>query len=564
MNVLTKAFRFRKPIPSFASTSRLYASHTMGKDRFRKSGAKRQKTSTGSTRLEGSNEETLAFETKAFRNQFLGHDGHQFERPSSSQTSEGLPQPLTNVEVTIRELSSTGDGLGTSTRSETIYVVPFALPGDVINATVIRHLPEGYSLARYESVVTAGPKRDGSLAKCKYFTQCGGCQFQMLAYGDQLAHKKGIVEAAYRNFSSLAPEAVPTVNNTLGSPRQYGYRTKLTPHFDAPPKSVARKAKEAGRPVFDALPPIGFMRKGRRTTMDIEECPIGTESVRQGLTRERAFVRENLTSYKKGATILLRESTTRTPLHTAPNRRETSVSPKDNGDAYEEQKVCITDSNAIAKEYVDGFVFENKAGAFFQNNNSILPSFVQYIRSNILGPADGRESSISYLVDAYCGSGLFTVTLSSLFSASTGIDIDEHSIAAAKRNAQLNNVQNANFTAATASAIFNGMSMPADKTVVVIDPPRKGCDEEFLNQLLRFAPRRVVYVSCNVHTQARDVGFLVEGKKNARYGIESLQGFDFFPQTSHVEAVAILQRVDDSPEVVAEAKVPSHTDAEKC
>ena len=124
----------------------------------------------------------------------------------------------------------------------------------------------------------------------------------------------------------------------------------------------------------------------------------------------------------------------------------------------------------------------------------------------------------------------------------------------------------------------------ADRTVVILDPPRKGCDADFLAQLLRFGPRRVVYVSCNVHTQARDVGILVrghagegegegggngegkgeqaqaegqglgdgnregEGAKRTRYEIESLRGFDFFPQTSHVEGVAVLNRVEASTE----------------
>ena len=104
------------------------------------------------------------------------------------------------------------------------------------------------------------------------------------------------------------------------------------------------------------------------------------------------------------------------------------------------------------------------------------------------------------------------------------------------------------------------MTFPPNETVVVIDPPRKGCDPDFLRQLLNYAPKRVVYVSCNVHTQARDVGFLVEGMiretpygirqgAKVRYEIESLRGFDFFPQTSHVEGVAFLDRATMAEEV---------------
>ena len=125
-----------------------------------------------------------------------------------------------------------------------------------------------------------------------------------------------------------------------------------------------------------------------------------------------------------------------------------------------------------------------------------------------------------------------------------GIDISEASIAAAEMNATANNVKNASFMAADAARLFDKISFPADETAVVIDPSKKGCDDDFLKQLLRFGPQRIVYVSCNVHTQARDVGVLVEGKGGARYEIESLQGFDFFPQTGQVESVAILSRVE--------------------
>ena len=89
---------------------------------------------------------------------------------------------------------------------------------------------------------------------------------------------------------------------------------------------------------------------------------------------------------------------------------------------------------------------------------------------------------------------------------------------------------------------WHDVPFPADQTLVVIDPPRKGASLDFLEQLMRFGPKRVVYVSCNVHTQARDVGLLVKGNGEWRYAIESVRGFDFFPQTGHVEGVAFLDR----------------------
>ena len=213
---------------------------------------------------------------------------------------------------------------------------------------------------------------------------------------------------------------------------------------------------------------------------------------------------------------------------------------------FHEEKTCITDQNAIATEYIDQYAFNNTAGAFFQNNNSILPRFTTYIRDHILPAPSHTAIPIRYLIDAYCGSGLFTITLSSLFSASTGIDIAPPAIKAAHENAKSNNIANATFMTADASALFVKVTYPPEETVVVVDPPRKGCDANFLEQLLLFGPRRVVYVSCNVHTQARDVGLLVEGKGGARYDLESLRGFDFFPQTGHVEGVAVLNRVEEA------------------
>ncbi|MCJ1383147.1 tRNA(m5U54)methyltransferase [Xylographa soralifera] len=509
------------------------------------------------------------------------------------------PERFTEIEVRISALSSTGDGLGLSENSDHVYVVPFTVPGDVVQVKVVNYFAsDHYTLTDFVKVLQPSLRRDDTRVKCQYFSRCSGCQFQMLSYDDQLSQKKTIIESAYKNFSNLPSELVPKIGATIGSPLQYGYRTKLTPHFDGPPGRHGRGPRKDGteRQGFTEVPPIGFMLKGMRRTIDIEDCPIGTDAVRLGMVRERARVANEISTYKRGATILLRESTTRKPLDsTEAPQIPPAVTATQNGDvdgningidetsktdlsgmdlvppnteavettatgnnrpiAYEE-KSCITDSNAVATEYIDSFVFHNTAGSFFQNNNSILPRFTAYIRDHILPPNSPSEKPIRYLIDAYCGSGLFTVTLSSLFSASTGIDISSASIASAHQNAKANNIDNATFMAADASALFAEVAYPSEETVVVIDPPRKGCDDNFLRQLLHFGPRRVVYVSCNVHTQARDVGVLVEGKDGCRYSLASLRGFDFFPQTSHVEGVAILNRVGELEKEVGAEVIP--------
>ncbi|MCJ1370918.1 tRNA(m5U54)methyltransferase [Loxospora ochrophaea] len=523
--------------------------------------AKRRKVKPKAV-TEGSNEEILLADVRnllgALSSKNAENEGNEDEETSKTTlTSHTPPERFTQVEVEIVDLSSTGDGLGFSLNSDHVYVVPFTAPGDVVQAKTVTYVAQhNYTLTDFISVTKSSPRRDESLIRCPYFSRCSGCQFQMLAYEEQLIHKKQVVEKAFRNFSTLTPELVPPIGATVGSPMQYGYRTKLTPHFDGPPGSLTRREKRKGdqRAGFKDVPPIGFMLKGTRKTIDIEDCPIGTDALREGMKSERERVSDEIANYKKGATLLLRENTLRIPESeifdkNTKNDSGQAIIPADAGDEpavqrkYLVKKTCITDFNATATKYIDDFVFSNTAGAFFQNNNSILPTFTAYVRDHIFPrEADEDTQQIKYLVDAYCGSGLFTVTLSSIFSSSIGIDISGESIQAAHRNAKANKISNAKFVTADAAEIFKEVTFSSDETVVVIDPPRKGCDDAFLGQLLHFGPRRIVYVSCNVHTQARDVSVLVEGKGGATYDLESLRGFDFFPQTGHVEGVAVLRR----------------------
>ncbi|KAI1359597.1 S-adenosyl-L-methionine-dependent methyltransferase [Xylaria arbuscula] len=545
-----------------------------GKKRHNKKARKRERDmQTGST------EEVLAFDIRDLRASLTGsEETAETETAPATVEDESLPAPGSEILLNVVELSSTGDALAVQkdSSSKQIYVLPFAVPGDTVKAKVYRHLrEEGYTVADFISVVSPAPIRDDSRVQCPYFSKCSGCQFQMLDYADQLAHKKRIVERAFAHFSELPPELIPVIGDTIGSPLQYSYRTKLTPHFDGP--AGPRRNNTAK---FTQRPDIGFMLKGKRTTLDIEDCPIATDAVRQGMKSERERMDRDFANYKKGATILLRESTKRVPKNSPPSEIEEAekalssnpVVVKTETETHVDYKTCVTDNNGTSTEYIGDYVFHNPAGSFFQNNNSILPVFTDYIRQHILPPSSSSPSTttttpspanppIKYLIDAYSGSGLFTITLSSLFQGSTGIDIAESSIQFASTNARANNLppSQANFIAADAGELFKSITYPADETVVVLDPPRKGCDASFLKQLLQFAPRRVVYVSCNVHTQARDIGVLVRGiegeagegqregekerGKGARYTIESLRGFDFFPQTGHVEGVAVLNRV---------------------
>jgi len=519
----------------------------------------------------------------------------------------------TELELEIEELSSTGDGLAYSKEHKHVIVVPFAVPGDRVLARTYPQVPNHlYTLADNVQLLSPSEKREGVTPACQYFGKCSGCQLQMLSYEDQLRHKKTIVEKAFRQFSNLEPSLIPLVGDTVGSPIQYGYRTKLTPHFT----TESRTRKENRGTETSGPPKIGFNEKGRRSVMDIEQCPIGTPVINEGMKLERSRIHKTFASRKLGMTILLRETTKRTALPN-PAAESAAVTDGSSGKEKSESKKAVTappapvsasaseNTNDTATyvvpyehplkteltftparpimihtyathqdvktyttvhsdattEYVGNVTFRTLANSFFQNNNSILPTFINYVRQQCTPPKSSSSSSspseppIKYLLDAYCGSGLFAVSLAPAFSSVLGIDVDTQGIEAARGNALSNNVPNAGFVAADAGTLFLDVPFPPDQSLLILDPPRKGASQDFLQQLCDFGPRRVIYVSCNVHTQARDVGLLVQGFGGRwRYEVESLRGFDFFPQTGHVEGVCVLSRV--SGDVEAEDKDP--------
>ncbi|KAF3913015.1 hypothetical protein ABW21_db0202427 [Orbilia brochopaga] len=424
-----------------------------------------------------------------------------------SQSEE--PQ-FTSVEVTINKLSSTGDGLGTSKDGKRIYVVPFTVPGDTVTARAVKNFPEYTTTDLIEVTKPSQDRKD-----------------------DLLAHKRKVIEKAMSNYSNLDPSLIPTIGEVMSSPLSQGYRTKLTPHFDGP--------RKGGFKVDDPIPMIGFQSKGRRHVLDIEDCPIGTQVVREGMKSQRHFVKNNLHTYKRGATLLLRESTERISLAALSNNNGTNDS---DGPGYSDSKICITDSKATITEYIDKFKFTFPAGSFFQNNNSILSKFTAFVSEQLDIPLeDGQQQrpTDSYMIDAYCGSGLFSICCGHKFKAILGVDIASQSIESARKNAADNGIHNARFITGNAEAIFADVDFPPNQTSIVIDPPRKGCDELFLEQLLKLRPRRIVYISCNVHTMARDIGWFID-KCDGDYIIEKVGGFDFFPQTHHVEGYAVLSK----------------------
>ncbi|KAL0950528.1 hypothetical protein HGRIS_007336 [Hohenbuehelia grisea] len=453
------------------------------------------------------------------------------------------------IDLDIAAFTSSGEGIGIAQEPKRRWavIVPFSLPGEKVRARIYRN-QRLHSFADFVEVITPNPElRDNTRVQCKHFGACAGCQYQMLSYEKQLDLKRDVVVKAYKNFSDLPDSSMPEIGSTIASPLQYGYRTKLTPHFEAPPK----KLQKTLTPVTGSEKPdwlkIGFNRIGTRNTMDIEECPIATSTIRDALGPTRENIIQNIHTYKRGVSLLLRDSIDTTSAGSDPvSELAESL----------EKHVCVKDHKATIRERVGDLLFEYQAGSFFQNNNSVLIPLTSYVRDAIFAPTPSATAVVStnerptHLVDAYCGSGLFALSLAPHFEIVAGIELSVDSIRFATRNAELNKMPagKCTFRSGDAANIFDSVGeFPPERTVLVIDPPRKGCDERFLSQLLAFRAAKVVYVSCNVHTQARDIGAIVgrtagepDGK---RYVLESLRGFDLFPQTAHVESVAVLKLV---------------------
>ncbi|KAG0197203.1 tRNA(m5U54)methyltransferase [Mortierella sp. GBA30] len=467
------------------------------------------------------------------------------------------PPPFQNfeeLEVTIGSLAQSGEGLALlpDRGDGWVLVVPFVVPGEKVKARVYRH-NWGYSHADLVDVIEPAENRIAENdILCKYFGKCAGCQLQHISYADQMKFKRQVVENAFKNYASKYFASLPEVDPVSQSPIQSKYRTKITPHFEA----LNPKHQSAGvsQPVQ-----IGFMQAGKRRILDIEECPIATPVVNEGMKTMRAEVQKNIASYKKGATMLLRESN---PISSEAKLTEPPTT----------TKICITDHKETITEWVGKFRFDYPAGSFFQNNNAILPSLIGYVQqqlhlplstataapptesSSSSTPSDHASTSprlnhgIQYLVDAYCGSGLFAITCHEGFKKVLGVEISAASISCATNNLVLNKLSTDTtaFHLDDADKIFAHIDFPASETALIIDPPRKGCSDEFLDQMVAFLPARVVYVSCNVQTQARDLQGLLDrcaAKGLPGYKVEAIRGFDLFPQTRHVEGVMTLTRL---------------------
>ncbi len=383
------------------------------------------------------------------------------------------------IELVIDSLTNLGSGVGRV--DGWVVFVPFALPGETVRARVHRN---DKNCSHADLLEVLAPSLDRVTPQCPLFGDCGGCQYQHLDYQKQLDWKTRQVGELMKHMAGV----VFPVNQCLTTEQTWQYRSKITPHFDGPRDGEIRS--------------IGFLANGQRFRLvDVPQCTIAMKAINDALPGIRDGIRARANSFKRGSTVLIRAT----------------------GDGVE------TDFKATATERVGELTFQFIAGDFFQNNPFILPLFTGYV-------AKQAAVGARFLVDAYCGSGLFALTLAKHFEKVSGVEVSETSCEWARKNAAANGIGNATFLTASAEDIFASISFPAAETAVVIDPPRKGCTPEFIEQLLKFSPARLVYVSCDPATQVRDLKLLSEGG----YQLADVQPFDLFPHTRHLECVMTL------------------------
>ena len=385
------------------------------------------------------------------------------------------------LELLISDVTNLGVGIGRD--KEWVIQVPYCWPGEKVRVRIFRN-HSNYSQADLIEVIT--PSDDRMDPVCKLHGVCGGCQYQGARYETQLQWKHKQVENSLVRLGNLS---VP-VKSVIPSPKAFGYRSKLTPHY------------QGGRQGDDLT--IGFLRNGsRRALVDVSHCPIATDAINDALPEARETLRK-APKRKKGGTLLLRHVI----------------------------EGVVTDHKQLVSEKVGDLIFHFRAGEFFQNNPYILPQLVEYVVTQ----ANADQNSL--LVDAYCGGGLFGLSAASRFQQVVGIEISREGFEGARTNAKLNRIENAQFFLGDASSIFQEVKEYSGSAALVIDPPRRGCDPDFLKQAIDFSPNTIVYVSCEPATQARDTQVLIE----AGYRAIEAQPFDLFPQTRHVENVLTLVR----------------------
>jgi 23S rRNA (uracil1939-C5)-methyltransferase len=383
------------------------------------------------------------------------------------------------MEIWIERILPGGVGLGHA-EGKTVFV-SLAAPGDHVRVRVERE--QGNVLfASVVEVLTPSPVRVEP--PCPYFGRCGGCDFQQLTYEAQLAAKAGIISDCLQRIARL--DHVPNIV-VHPSPDNWRYRVRATWQID-------QEKRE-----------IGYYERGSRRVCDVEYCAVLMPELQETLEHVRAADRKEFPPDLKHLDAVAGEN----GVSLAPPFAE-----------FETNELSLRVGNEV---------YQYNAEAFFQINPALLPELIEFALSDI-----GGETAL----DLYCGVGLFTLPLARRFAKVVGVEANAVAARFAKRNLQQAGLTNARVVTETVAGWTRANAHKDAIDFVLLDPPRAGAESVVIKGMLDLNAARISYVSCDPATLARDLKKLIAGG----YTIDSIAGFDLFPQTHHVETVVLLRR----------------------
>ena len=453
--------------------------------------------------------------------------------------------------VAIRDLGVHGEGIG-SVDGFTVFV-PGALPGETVTAEIIL-LKKSYALGKLLSIEQESPFR--VVPECPVYENCGGCQLSHLTYEGQLDMKYRRVKDV---IERIAGESGNLVRPVLPAAHPFAYRNKM-----AVPAGLV-KGKAA----------LGCYRQGSHDIIPVSSCAIQKEENNRLLRFARRFI-------EKYGISVYDEKTRKGSLRHVLGRV---------GDGGKMMAVLVTASEILPEEkrWIEEIKKELPEVVSLWHNiqsklgNTILGAKIRHLwgRETLTASLCGLrfevspysffqvhkeqaeilyEKALAYadlkggetVIDAYCGTGTISLCLAKKAKRVIGIEIVKPAIEDAKKNAKKNHMENTEFYAADAGKLMPQLYRQGlVPDVIVMDPVRAGCSEEVLKAAAGMNPKRIVYVSCNPATFARDAKIL----KSEGYEIKEIQPVDMFPQTMHVEAIVLLSKLDSKNHISVELPI---------
>ncbi|TNJ42155.1 23S rRNA (uracil(1939)-C(5))-methyltransferase RlmD [Tamlana fucoidanivorans] len=436
-----------------------------------------------------------------------------------------------------------------------VIFLPNAVPGDIVDVQTFKKRK-----AYYEGKATLFHKRSEKRTEpvCSHFGTCGGCKWQNMAYEHQLFYKQKEVT---NNLTRIGHIELPEVTPILGSKNQYFYRNKMEFSF-SDSRWLTLDEIQSDQDLSDKNA-LGFHIPGMwDKILDVKTCYLQADpsnTIRNGVKAFAIdhgldfFNTRNQTGLLR--TMMIRTSTTGDVMvmiqffKDNKEKRElllnyiddtfpevTSLQYVINGKAndtiYDQDVICYKGNDHIFEE-MEGLKFKINAKSFYQTNSEQAYELYKITRN--FANLTGKE----LVYDLYTGTGTIAQFVAKQASKVIGVESVPDAITAAKENAQLNAIHNVEFFVGDMKNVFNDAFIKTHGVpdVIITDPPRDGMHKDVVQQILNIAPKKVVYVSCNSATQARDLALM-----DSHYKVTKTQAVDMFPQTFHVENVVLLER----------------------